>query len=187
MCTYRLTEFTMGSMANPFYIDQGYTLDQIASVVKVFGLSTSIVGTVLAGIVISKIGMLRALVLGSLMIMTSNIGFSILASTHTATLVGIAIVNSVDNLAQAMHGIALIVFLSSLTSQKYTATQYALFSSLYALLGKALEGTSGFVVDAIGYPRFFLYTASLSIPALLLLYWIAKRPSIREELAAASR
>jgi PAT family beta-lactamase induction signal transducer AmpG len=187
MGTYRLTEFTMGSMANPFYIDQGYTLDQIASVIKTFGLSMSVVGIVLAGIVIAKVGLLRALVLGSLMIMTSNIGFAILASIHVPTLVGIAIVNSIDNLAQAMHGTALIAFLSSLTSQKYTATQYALFSSLYALPGKILEGTSGFVVDAIGYPRFFLYTASLSIPALLLLYFIARRPTIREELAATSR
>lgn len=175
MSSYRLTEFAMGSMANPFYIDKGYTLTQIATVVKVFGLATSMIGVVIAGIVIAKLGILRALVLGSCMIMASNLGFAVLATTDTPTLVGLAAVNSLDNLAQAMHGTSLIAFLSSLTSPKYTATQYALFSSLYALPGKILEGMSGFVVDAIGYDVFFVYTASLGLIGLLLLYVLARR------------
>jgi MFS transporter, PAT family, beta-lactamase induction signal transducer AmpG len=82
-------------------------------------------------------------------------------------------VNSVDFLAIAFHGTSLIAFLSGLTNPRYTATQYALFSSVYALPGKILEGFSGHVVDAIGYSNFFIYTASLSIPGLLLLVWIA--------------
>jgi MFS transporter, PAT family, beta-lactamase induction signal transducer AmpG len=175
MGSYRLTDFTMGSMMNPFYIDKGYTLAQIATVVKVFGIATSMVGIVIAGIVIAKLGILRALVLGSCMVIASNLGFAGLATTDTPTLVGLAAVNSLDNLALAMHGTSLIAFLSSLTSPKYTATQYALFSSLYALPGKILEGTSGFVVDAIGYDGFFVYTASLSLPGLLLLYVLARR------------
>ena len=172
MGSYRLTDFTMGSMANPFYIDKGYTLTQIATVVKVYGLIMSMIGVVIGGIVIAKLGILRALVLGSVMIIASNLGFSLLATTPAPTLVGLALVNSLDNLALAMHGTSLIAFLSGLTSPRYTATQYALFSSLYALPGKILEGTSGFVVDAIGYQSFFIYTASLSIPGLLLLYWL---------------
>jgi PAT family beta-lactamase induction signal transducer AmpG len=175
MGSYRLTDFTMGSMANPFYIDKGYTLAQIATVVKVFGIATSMVGVVIAGIVIAKLGILRALVLGSCMIIVSNLGFAGLATTGTPTLIGLAVVNSLDNLALAMHGTSLIAFLSGLTSPKYTATQYALFSSLYALPGKILEGTSGFVVDAIGYDAFFVYTASLSLPGLLLLYVLWRR------------
>src|SRR5581483_7471890 len=75
----------------------------------------------------------------------------------------------------SVHGVALVTFLSGLTSPKYTATQYALFSSLYALPGKILEGMSGFVVDHIGYPTFFIYTASLSLPALFLLIFVARR------------
>jgi len=74
-----------------------------------------------------------------------------------------------------VHGTALIAFLSGLTSARYTATQYALFSSLYALPGKLLEGTSGFVVDAINYPAFFTYTAALSVPGLLILMWLTSR------------
>ena len=173
--TYRLTEFTMGSMANPFYIDHGYTLGEIATVVKVIGLSVSLIGVVIAGFLIAKAGLRFALFLGSLLIASSNIGFALLATTDAPLLIGLGLVNGLDNLAQAVHGTALIAFLSGLTSTRYTATQYALFSSLYAIFGKLLEGTSGFVVDAIGYPSFFTYTASLSIPGLLLLFWLSKR------------
>jgi PAT family beta-lactamase induction signal transducer AmpG len=175
MGSYRLTEFTMGSMANTFYIDRGYTLTQIAAVVKLYGLAMSLVGVVIAGYVIARLGLLRSLIVGSVMIMLSNLGFSLLARAASPTLLELGLVNAFDNLAQAMHGTALIAFLSSLTSARYTATQYALFSSLYALPGKILEGLSGFVVDAVGYPWFFLYTASLSVPALLLLWYLATR------------
>jgi len=175
MGCYRLTDFTMGSMTNPFYIDQGYTLVQIATVVKFYGIIMSMIGVVIGGIVIAKLGVLRALVLGSCMIMASNLGFALLAAVGKPTIIGLALVNSLDFLAIAMHGTSLIAFLSGLTSPRYTATQYALFSSLYALPGKILEGFSGFVVDAIGYSCFFVYTASLSIPGLLLLFWLARR------------
>jgi PAT family beta-lactamase induction signal transducer AmpG len=172
--SYRLTEFTMGSMANPFYIDHGYTLAEIATVVKVIGLPVSMLGVIAGGIIIAKSGLRFALFLGSGLVLLSNLGFALLSTTGTPTLLGLGLVNSLDSLAQGVHGTALIAFLSGLTSARYTATQYALFSSLYALPGKLLEGTSGFVVDAIGYPAFFTYTASLSIPGLLLLLWLMR-------------
>ena len=180
--SYRLTEYAMGSMVNPFYIDHGYTLDQIATVVKIIGLSVSIVGVLIAGVAVARLGVVNALAIGSLLIMASNLSYAALAQTHDPTLLGLGVVNGLDNLAQAMKGTALIAFLSALTSPRYTATQYALFSSLYALSGKVLEGTSGFVVDSIGYSPFFVYTASLAIPGLLLLYWLTRR-SGREVLA----
>jgi len=167
---YRLTEFAMGSMVNPFYIDRGFTLTQIATVVKLVGPAMALIGVLLAGVLIARLGMLRSLLLGSVLIILSNLGYALLASTPTPTLVGLGAVNALDNLALAMHGTALLAFLSGLTSTRYTATQYALFSSLYALPGKILEGTSGMVVDRIGYPHFFLYTSSLALPGLLLLY-----------------
>jgi len=184
MGSYRLTEFTMGSMANTFYIDRGYTLTQIAAVVKLYGLAMSLLGVVVAGYVIARLGLLRSLLIGSVMIMLSNVGFSLLASAAAPSLLDLGLVNAFDNLAQAMHGTALIAFLSSLTSARYTATQYALFSSLYALPGKILEGRSGFVVDATGYPLFFLYTAALSIPALLLLWYLVRRGQFAPRPAA---
>jgi MFS transporter, PAT family, beta-lactamase induction signal transducer AmpG len=173
--TYRLTEFTMGSMINPFYIDHGFSLGQIATVVKAIGLPVSMVGVIIAGFIVAKAGLRFALFLGSILIASSNIGFALLATTDSPLLLGLGLVNGLDNLAQGVHGTALIAFLSGLTSTRYTATQYALFSSLYAIFGKLLEGTSGFVVDAIGYPSFFTYTASLSLPGLLLLAWLSKR------------
>jgi len=154
--------------------------------VKLYGLMMSLVGVVVAGVVIARLGLLRSLIIGSVMIMLSNIGFSLLARAASPTLLGLGLVNGFDNLAQAMHGTALIAFLSSLTSARYTATQYALFSSLYALPGKLLEGFSGFVVDATGYPAFFLYTASLSIPALLLLFYLVRHGAVRNARAATA-
>jgi PAT family beta-lactamase induction signal transducer AmpG len=172
--TYRLTEFTMGSMITPFYIDHGYTLTQIATIVKLYGLMMSLLGVFAGGVLIARVGLLRSLVVGSVLVMLSNGGFALLASTHTPTLLGLGLANGLDNLALGIHGTALIAFLSTLTSSRYTATQYALFSSFYALPGKILEGTSGFVVRAIGYEAFFLYTAALSLPALALLYWLTR-------------
>jgi PAT family beta-lactamase induction signal transducer AmpG len=173
--SYHFTDYAMGSMINPFYIDHHYTLEQIATVVKIFGLSVSLLGVVIAGALIARLGIHVSLVLGSCLILLSNLGFALLATTAGPTVVGLALANSLDNLALAVQGTALIAFLSSLTSARYTATQYALLSSFYALTGKTLEGTSGFVVHAIGYPHFFVYTASLSIPPLLLLYWLSRR------------
>jgi PAT family beta-lactamase induction signal transducer AmpG len=175
ICTYRLTDFAMGVMSNPFYIDSGFTLKQIAAVVKGPGLVMSIIGVILGGIVVARLGTTRALVLGSVLVICSNLAYSALASMPAPGMLGLALANGADNLALGVHGTSLIAFLSSLTSARYTATQYALFSSLYALPGKFLMGTSGFVVDAIGYPRFFIYTAALSIPGLILLYWLVRR------------
>ena len=185
--TYRLTEYTMGPMANPFYIDHGYSLTEIARVVKLYGLGASLIGVVIAGALIARFGLLRSLIIGSVMIMLSNLGFSLLASTMSPTLFGLGAVNVVDNLAQAIHGTSLIAFMSSLTSPKYTATQYALFSSLYTMPGKLFfEGTSGFVVEAIDYPLFFAYTASLSLPALAILWWLVRRGGVFDERRAAA-
>jgi PAT family beta-lactamase induction signal transducer AmpG len=101
--------------------------------------------------------------------------FMTLAFQGEPSNVGLAIVVSADNLAMGIAGTALIAYLSSLTTASYTATQYALFSSMYALPGKLLMGTSGFVVDAVGYPWFFVYTSCLGIPALVLLYFIVRQ------------
>jgi PAT family beta-lactamase induction signal transducer AmpG len=172
--SYRLTDFTMGSMVNPFYIDHGYTLTSIAKIVKVYGLLMSLFGVFVAGVLISKFGLLRSLILGSTLLMASNLSFALLATTHTPTLLGLGLVNGLDNLALSVQGTAFLTFLSGLTSPRYTATQYALLSSLYALPGKILEGMSGFVVERIGYPAFFVYTASLSIVGLILLYVLTR-------------
>jgi MFS transporter, PAT family, beta-lactamase induction signal transducer AmpG len=175
IASYRLTDFTMGVMANPFYLDVGYTLKEIAAVAKLFGVVSSIVGVLLGGLAVARLGTVKSLAFGSLAVIASNLMFMTLAFQGEPSAVGLAIVVSADNLAMGIAGTALIAYLSSLTTASYTATQYALFSSMYALPGKLLMGTSGFVVDAIGYPWFFVYTSSLGIPALVLLYFIARQ------------
>jgi PAT family beta-lactamase induction signal transducer AmpG len=184
IASYRLTDFTMGVMANPFYLDVGYTLKEIAAVAKLFGLVSSIVGTLIGGVVVAKLGTTRSLALGSILVIASNLLFVTLAWTADPGIAGLAMVVSADNLAMGVAGTALIAYLSSLTSANYTATQYALFSSMYALPGKLLMGTSGFVVDAIGYPWFFVYTSALGLPALVMLFFLARER--RAQQAAAS-
>jgi PAT family beta-lactamase induction signal transducer AmpG len=175
IASYRLTDFTMGVMANPFYLDVGYTLKEIAAVAKLFGLVSSIVGVLLGGLAVARLGTVKSLAFGSLAVIASNLMFMTLAFQGEPSNVGLAIVVSADNLAMGIAGTALIAYLSSLTTASYTATQYALFSSMYALPGKLLMGTSGFVVDAVGYPWFFVYTSCLGIPALVLLYFIVRQ------------
>jgi PAT family beta-lactamase induction signal transducer AmpG len=181
---YRLTDYAEGAMTLPFFHDHGYSNDQIAWVVKIVGLTVSVLGVFFAGLLVAKWGLLRSLVAGSILMTISNCGFAVLATTHTPTLFGLGLANGFDNLAIAVQGTVFIAFLSSLTSPKYTATQYALFSSLFALCGKAVEGFSGFISHATGYPLFFLYTASLSIPGLLLLVWLWRRSAGGTGLAA---
>ena len=172
--SYRLTDFTMGVMANPFYLDIGYSLKEIAAVAKGYGVVMSIIGTVLGGVAVARLGTIRSLALGSVLVIGSNLLFMTLAWQTDPGIAGLAMVVSADNLAMGVAGTALIAYLSSLTSASYTATQYALFSSMYALPGKLLMGTSGFVVDAIGYPWFFVYTSLLGVPALVMLFFLAQ-------------
>ncbi len=200
--TYRLTDYVMGTMTNTFYIDMGFSLAEIGVVAKFFGWPSTLVGAVLGGVVVAKIGTLRGLFLGSVLIIISNIFYATYGaySCHiplecarsglldfwpshidargAANNLGLSFIVGFDNLALGVHGTSLIAFMSSLTSAKYTATQYAVLSSLYALPGKLLMGTSGFMVDALGYGDFFLYTATLSIPGLLLLIWLSRRDII---------
>lgn len=185
--TYRLTDYAMGVMANPFYVDHGYTLKEVAAVVKGVGLIASLLGVLIGGTLIAKIGVRRALVTGSVLVICSNLGFAALASTSTPTLLGLALANILDFIAIGVHGTSLIAFMSGLTSARYTATQYAVLSSLYALPGKLLMGMSGIIANALGYQRFFIYTALLSVPGLVLLYWLGKYAPERFGSKATSR
>lgn len=181
VCVYRLTDFAMGVMANPFYLDHGYTLKEIAAIVKAFGLMASVAGVVIGGIVVAKLGPMRAMVFAAVLIIIDNLCYALLATTASPTKIGLAFANSFDFIALGVHGTAMIAFLSSLTTARYTATQYAVLSSIYALPGKIVMGFSGFVADALGYPLFFVYTAMLSLPGLLLLFLLFKNKAAIEQ------
>jgi PAT family beta-lactamase induction signal transducer AmpG len=171
---YRMHEYAMGVMANPFYLDMGYTLDQIASMSKIFGVIMTMVGVVVAGAMVASQGVPRTLLLGVVTICCGNLFFSWLAD-QAPTLMALGAAIGVDNIGIGIAGTAFVAYLSSLTNSAYTATQYALFGSLFPLPGKIIAGFSGVVVDHIGYPLFFIYTASLTLPAMLLCLLLMRR------------
>ncbi|MEN8720004.1 MAG: MFS transporter [Oceanococcaceae bacterium] len=173
--SFRLTDITMGVMANPFYLDMGYTLDQIAFVAKGYGVLMTIIGAMLGGVLVARLTAARALIVGGLLVIATNLCFAGLALYGEPALPGLVLVISADNLASGLAGTAFIAYLSGLTSVAYTATQYALFSSLFTLPGKLLAGGSGVVVETLGYVGFFFYTSLLGIPALLMIAVLLRR------------
>ncbi len=184
---YRISDITMGIMANPFYIDIGFTKSEVAGIAKVYGVIMTMTGAFLGGLLVARYGILRSLLLGAALVAATNLIFAYLAATgRDITLLTLTI--SADNLAGGLAGTALIAYMSSLTNTAYTATQYALFSSLFTLPGKFLGGFSGIIVDASSYVHFFIYASALGIPAILLvMYIMAREPGPRLSGAAAER
>jgi PAT family beta-lactamase induction signal transducer AmpG len=164
---YKLSDITMGAMAGPFYLDLGFSKTEIANVTKVFGFFMTIFGASLGGILVVRFGILRPLLAGAILVASTNLLFVWLANSEP-DLTSLAVVISADNLSGGLATSAFIAWLSSLVNKTYTATQYALFSSLMTLPAKFVGGFSGIVVDATGYATFFLYAGLLGIPAILL-------------------
>jgi PAT family beta-lactamase induction signal transducer AmpG len=173
IATYRISDVVMGIMANPFYVDMGYSKDEVAAVTKVFGVIMTLVGAFVGGVLAMRLGVMRVLMLGAVLSAVSNLLFAAL-STRGHDLNGLIFVISADNLASGIASAAFIAYLSSLTNVNYSATQYALFSSMMLLLPKFLAGYSGRYVDAFGYADFFVATALLGAPVLLLV-WLTSR------------
>jgi len=170
---YKLSDITMGVMANPFYLDLGFSLTDIANVTKIFGFFMTIAGAGLGGILVVRFGILRPLLVGAVLVASTNLLFVWLAVSEPS-LLHLAVVVSADNLSGGLATSAFIAWLSSLTNTSYTATQYALFSSLMTLPAKFLGGFAGIVVDTSGYASFFLYAGLLGIPAILLVIFLMK-------------
>jgi len=164
---FRIADLVMGIMANPFYLDLGFTKSQIAEVAKIYGFFMTIAGAALGGLAVARFGVLWPLLPGAIAVAVSNLFFAYL-STQGPVVGWLTVTISADNLASGFAGTALIAYLSSLTSIAYTATQYALFSSFMTLPGKFISGFSGIQVEDWGYAVFFVYTAVLGIPAVIL-------------------
>ena len=165
---FRISDITLGVMANPFYIDLGFSLSDIANATKVLGLVVTIAGAAFGGMLVYRIGVMPSLLISAVLLMLTNLLFAWMAWLASNEFWVIAVAVSADNFAFGISGSAFIAYLSSLTSVSYTATQYALFSSLMLLPGKLLAGFSGVIVDAAGYVVFFLYASSLGVPAIVL-------------------
>ena len=173
IAVYRISDLVMGIMANPFYVDMGYTKDQVAAVTKIYGVAMTLTGAFVGGSLALRFGVMRILMLGAGLSIGSSLLFAWLA-WHGRDLTALIAVVSADNLAGGIASAAFIGYLSSLTNVRYSATQYALFSSLMLLLPKFIAGFSGDYVNAFSYTTFFLSTASLGVPVLLLA-WLAGR------------
>jgi PAT family beta-lactamase induction signal transducer AmpG len=166
--TYRISDIVLGVMSNVFYIDQGFTKDEIANIAKTFGLLMILLGGFLGGMLSVRYGVLRTLFLGAVLASGTNVLFALLAGAgHNVWMLTLVI--AADNLAQGLATATFVAYLSSLTSIRFTATQYALFSSLMTLFPKLLAGYSGGLVDTFGYANFFLATAVAGVPVLGLI------------------
>ncbi|WP_019960395.1 AmpG family muropeptide MFS transporter [Woodsholea maritima] len=166
---YRLSDFTMGIMASPLYADLGYAGDIIGALQGGPGIIATVTGGFLGGFLAFRFGVLPTMVIGGLLTLVSNGAYAWLAQTggpDEVWRVGLAIM--FDNIAGGFTGTILIAYMSSLTDPANAATQYALLSSLYALVNKFLAGLSGILAEAVGYVHFFLITASYAIPATLM-------------------
>jgi len=187
--SYRLNYVTMGVAAIPFYLDLGYSLDQIALISKGYGIVLTLCGALLAGVLVKRWGIGWSLMVGCVLLSAANLFYAYLGShlgaflaAHSANpktaaspdIAWLAAVVSLDNVANGIAGTAFIAYMSSLTNSAYTATQYALFGTLWSLPAKSLASQWGRIVDTFGYASFFAYTAAVGLPAFLLIVWLLR-------------
>ncbi len=176
---FRISDITLGVMANPFYIDMGFTELEIGLVTKTVGPFITIAGALLGGVMVMRYGKMPMLMVGAIAVVITNLLFAWLA-TMQAEVIWLILVVGADNLAAGIATTTFIAYLSALTNKAYTATQYALFSSIMLLLAKIVAGFSGMVVDATSYPFFFTYAAALGLPSILLILVLMKHEQANE-------
>jgi PAT family beta-lactamase induction signal transducer AmpG len=178
---YRLPDFVSGVMAMPLYIDLGFSKSDIATVSKLYGVWIGIGGAFGGGVAVAGMGLMPSLILGGIAASSSHLTLALLAA-HGASLSLLTLSVSAESFASGFAGAALIAYMSSLVSPVFAASQYALFSSLYALPSKLIGGLSGMMVDEFGYVRFFIATATIGIPvvALSLTVWRMQRHETEE-------
>ena len=174
---YRISDIVLGVIANVFYQDLGFSKSEIASVVKTYGLAMTLLGGFVGGLMAVRFGVMRVLLAGAILTVITNLFFIALAYTgHNVPLLYLVI--SADNLTAGIASAAFVAFLSSLTSVRFTAVQYAIFSSLMTLVPKLLGGYSGTVVDGVGYVQFFLIAAAIGLPVLVLVWLVGRNVEI---------
>ena len=177
IAVYKMSDIAMGVMANPFYLELGFSKKDIADVTKLFGFVMTIVGTSLGGVLVARFGIMKPLLLGAVISAATNLLFAAMAVAEP-NLTLLAGVISADNLSGGIAAAAFIAYLSSLTNSAYTATQYALFSSLMTLPAKLIGGFSGSFAANFGYEVFFIYSSLIGLPSIILVICLIKTPVI---------
>jgi MFS transporter, PAT family, beta-lactamase induction signal transducer AmpG len=183
---FKLGESMAGVMSTPLYISLGFSLDEIAAISKLVGFFSIVLGALVGGVVTARLGFFRSLMLCGILQSMGNL-FFVLQAVKGHHIGYLALCVTAENFTGAMAGSALVGYLSSLCSPSYTATQYALLSSL-ATVGRTVVASSGGVVaEAVGWAPFFLLTTVITVPALLLLVWMGRRGATEVLAAAAER
>ncbi len=175
---FRISDYVLGILANPFYLDLGFSKAEIASVAKLYGLWVALFGIAGGGWSVIRFGLSKSLIAAATLIATTNLFFAGLAYTGPEIL-ALALTISFDNFAQGFAGTVFIAYLSSLTNISFTATQYALFSSLSVFFGKLIAGYSGEVQEMLGYVGFFVYAAALGIPSIILSIIVVRHARVK--------
>ena len=177
---YKLGEAMAGVMSTPLYISLGFSLPEIAAASKVFGFFSIVTGALIGGIVTTRFGIRRSLILCGILQSVGNL-FFVLQAVGGHRIGYLALCVTAENLTGAMAGTALVTYMSSLCSPAFTATQFALLSSL-ALVGRTVVASSGGILsEKIGWVRFFLLTSVVALPAILLFFWIGPRDEFRND------
>lgn len=165
---YKMSDIFMGSMAYALYYDLEFTRIEIANITKIFGVAMTMLGAVVGGVLVMRYGVMRPLLVGAILVAGTTLCFAFL-STQGHSLYWLAVVITADNISGGLATGAFIAYLSALINKSYTATQYALFSSIMTLLPKFLSGFSGEIVKAEGFFNFFLIASAIGIPTILLI------------------
>lgn len=186
---YRISDIVLGVISYVFYQDMGYTKTEIGSISKGLGLVVSIFGSFISGIIALRVGVMRTLQSAAVFVVLTNLLFcwlTLVGQNHTDLLITLpligqlsmpmelALVITLDNFVQGFATVAFIAWMSSLTNVSFTATQYAIFSSIMTLFPKIIGGYSGTIVDSFGYTNFFIFASALGVPVIALIYYLRK-------------
>jgi len=172
--TYRFSDIVLGPMAMPFYNETGFTKEEVAIITNAFGIMVTLLGAFAGGLFIYRFNIIKTLLTGAILVCLTNLAFAVL-DIIGHDLMALTVTIALDNFSQGLAGTALIAYLSSLTNQNFTATQYALLFLLATVPAKFLAGGSGLIVDLVGYFNFFIYAACMGLPAILLSLYFTKK------------
>ena len=181
--TFKLCDSVAGVMANPFYVKIGFENIEIANASKLFGVLATILGVFIGGLLVKKIGILKSLLLSAFLQMISNILFFVLSkigpdySFLIITVLG-------ENISGGIGSASFVAYLSILCNRNFTATQYALLSSVMGVARTFIASPSGFVVEFLGWSNFFLISTLFAIPGLVILFWMEKKFPINKQISS---
>ena len=171
---YRFSDIVLGPMAMPFYVDTGFSKEEVAIVTNAFGIAMTMAGVFVGGLLIYRYNLMSVVFLGALLVMLTNVAFAWLDTIgHNVSALTVTI--TLDNFSQGVASTALIALLSGLTNRSFTATQYAALFLLATFPATIIKGFSGFFVDSFGYFNFFLYAAALGLPAAVISFVLLKK------------